>query len=548
MKTARTWLAGLALLFGPGSPLALSGQELTADDKPNIVIIVADDMGYSDLGCYGGEIRTPNIDRLALNGLRFTNFYNSGRCWPTRSSLLSGYYATAIGMDPIRPQKPCPSWVKTIPQYLGEAGYKTYHSGKYHFFNKPLPVKDGGFDRSYWTEGDCFSATQCLDDLPMEKHTSKDGKILTTSIADHAIGFLQDHQKDETGRPFFLYLAYHAPHFPLMALEEDVAKYRDRYRKGWDALKKERWQRMKKEGLVKHAPPPAEVGINQTYAHLMPDGILLDSLGSGEVLFPVPWESLNAEQKEFQSMKMAIHAAMVDRVDQETGRVLDQIASMGTLENTVIFFLSDNGASAEMMIRGNGHDPAKRPGADSTYLCLGPGWANASNTPFRRYKSWTHEGGTATPLIVHWPGVIREKGALRDDPGHVVDLLPTLLELSGLEQADSWQGSEVPELHGKSLLPAFAANGSVKRDYLYFHHYGLFEADAHNRALRMGQWKIVSSGTDGDRWELYNLEADRGEQNDLSLEKPFLLDIMVRKWEKADSECNQLSSKESINN
>ena len=537
-----SFIIGMTILMGFLLPIEAQEYKPAAYEKPNILIIMVDDMGYSDLACFGGEIRTPNIDRLARNGLRFTNFYNSGRCWPTRASLLSGYYANAIAMDPLRPPRDCPDWVKTVPQYLGDAGYLTYHSGKYHFYNKALPVKDGGFDRSFWTDkGDFYSSDQHLDDQALGMYTAKDGEILTTLITDRAIGFLKEHQQ-EAGKPFFLYLAYKAPHFPLMAKDVDVARYADRYQKGWDVLKKERWKRMKKEGLVNHMPPPAEESVNQTYPHLMQDRVLLDSLGSGEVLYPVPWNRLNAEEKEFQAMKMAIHAAMVDRIDQETGRILDQVSSMDALENTVIFFLSDNGASAEIMIRGKGHKRTLRPGSDSTYLCLGPGWASASNTPFRRYKTWTHEGGTATPLIVHWPAMIREKGALRGDPGHVVDFLPTLLDLAGLDKAESWKGSQVPELHGKSLVPAFAAGGSVNREYIYFHHCGLFEDDVHNRALRMGKWKIVSSGTDNDQWELYDLETDRGEQENLADQNPFLLDVMVQKWEEADRNCQLLSS------
>jgi len=510
-------------------PGIIQAQELPR--KPNVVIILADDMGYSDLGCYGGEINTPNIDKLANNGIRFTQFYNAGRCWPTRSSLLSGYYPNAINMDPIHPQKPCPVWVKTLPQYLKEAGYKTYHSGKWHFINKPLPVGDGGFDKSFCDEANGqFSYEQLLNDKPVEVHDGDKGKYLTIVQTDHAIEFLRDHKENYGNTPFFLYLAYDAPHFPLMALQEDIDKYRERYNKGWDYLKQERWRKMKKLGLVNHPVPPSEVDVNQTYGHLMPDSVLIDSLGNKEVLYPVAWNRLTRKEKKFQSIKMTVHAAMVDRIDQETGRLIEQLKSMGAFENTLIFFLSDNGASAEIMIRGNGHDVHTKPGNDSTYLCLGPGWANASNTPFRRYKSWTHEGGISTPLIVHWPDGIKDKGKLRSNPGHIIDFIPTLLDLTGLHQVETWQGSLVPPLPGKSLIPAFAKGGTVNRDYLYFHHHGLFENDPDNRALRTDSWKIVSSGTDNNKWELYNLGTDRGEQNDRSEEMPELLEMMVKKW------------------
>jgi arylsulfatase A-like enzyme len=309
-------------------------------------------------------------------------------------------------------------------------------------------------------------------------------------------------------------------------------------------LRQERWRRMFKAGLVSHGVPPREVHVNQTYEHVLKDEILLDSMTPGEVLYPVAWESLDQEEKEFQALKMSIHAAMVDRVDQEAGRVIDWLKSKGKFENTVIFFLSDNGASAEIMIRGNGHDRSARPGSAESYICLGPGWAGASNTPFRRYKTWTHEGGISTPLIVHWPKGIREHGAIREDPGHVVDLLPTLLDLAGLQQEKSRKGQIIPELHGTSLLPAFAAGGSVNHEFLYFNHHGSFSNDATNKALRMGKWKIVASGTDDHGWELYDLENDRGEQINLAGEMSDLLEIIIRKWEEEDSRYTELSQYE----
>ncbi len=533
-------------------PVALLGSfHLNAQEEerklPNIIIIMTDDMGYSDLGCYGGEINTPNIDKLAENGLRFTNFYNCGRSWPTRASLLSGYYPNAIGMD--HPRKPSPSWVKTLPQYLKGVGYKTYHSGKWHYMNKPQPRSDGGFDQSCMLARHGFyfyDYDLVLNDQPPERHTKKDDKFLTTVLTDHALSFLDEHHQNDSDKPFFLYLAYFAPHFPLQARSEDIDKYRDRYIDGWDQLKQERWKRMKNAGLVNHSPPPREPYVNQTYEHLMTDKILLDSLGTGEVLYPVAWESLSDKEKQFQSMKMAIHAAMVDRIDQEVGRVVGQLKSMGVFENTLIFFLSDNGASAEIMIRGNGHDRNAEPGSAETFLCLGPGWANASNTPFRRYKSWTHEGGVATPLIVHWPQAISSIGALRDDPGHVIDFVPTLLDLVGLQQESVWQGSLVPTLPGKSLVPAFFTEGSVNHEYLYFNHHAMSENGIQNRALRMGHWKIVSSGTDNDKWSLYNLENDRGEQIDLSEDKPELLKIMFKKWMEVDEEYENISNQGKI--
>lgn len=535
-------LLWMLLVHLPGQAISGSGAR---PQKPNVIIILVDDMGYSDPGCFGGEIRTPNIDRLANGGLRFTNFYNSGRCWPTRSSLLSGYYANAIGMDPINRNSPCPPWVTTLPSYLDKAGYRTYHSGKYHVMNNKPPVKAGGFHQSYWIErGSDFywDFDHYLNDEPLEKFKAEDSVFCTTVITDHALGMLDQHRKEHEEKPFFLYLAYRAPHFPLMARQDDIDKYKDRYTGGWDLLRQERRERMHRMGLVSNPVPPREEEVNQTYEHLMKDRVLLDSMTAGEVLYPVAWESLTPEEKNFQAMKMSIHAAMVDRVDQETGRIIQWLEKTQNLENTLIFFLSDNGASAEIMIRGNGHQRTARPGSAETYLCLGPGWAGASNTPFRRYKSWTHEGGIATPLIAHWPDGIKERGGLRKDPGHVVDFLPTLLELAGLEQQRYRNGQTIPPLHGTSLVPAFTGEGKVLHDFLYFNHHGAFRDDRTNRALRVGNWKIVASGTDDHGWELYDLEKDRGEQDDLAGKMPDRLKILVEKWERTDNYFRELSS------
>jgi arylsulfatase len=517
--------------------------------KPNIIIILADDMGYSDLGCYGSEINTPNIDNLANNGIRFTHFYNAGRCWPTRASLLSGYYPNAIGMDPVSAKREGPDWVKTMPQYLNDAGYETYHVGKWHYFNKPRPTTDGGFSHSCLLDhfdNYFYNYELELNGRGTVKLAKENQEYIATALTDHAILFLEEHRNKVPGKPFFLYLAFNTPHFPLKAPASDIEKYKDRYNKGWDHLKKERWRKMKKMGLVNCRPSRSEPGVNQTYPHLMSDSVLIDSLGGSEVLYPVPWKSLAREEKQFQSVKMAIHAAMVDRIDQETGRVINQLKKMDAFDNTVIFFMSDNGASAEIMIRGNGHDRLAEPGSEASYLCLGPGWAGASNTPFRRYKSWTHEGGISTPLIVHWPEGIKEKGAIRNEQGHVVDFIPTFLDLTGMNQAETLNGSIVPPLPGKSLLPAILGNKSVSHDFLFFHHYGLFKNDPDNCALRMGQWKIVSSNKDGKNWELYDLRKDRSEQKELSGKNPEIVRQMVQKW----TELDELYKKQSyqINN
>jgi arylsulfatase len=313
-------------------------------------------------------------------------------------------------------------------------------------------------------------------------------------------------------------------------LPEDIASYRDRYLKGWDAVREERWQRLRAMGIVNCKPAPLDSPLTPRYFHEK----FMTNLGPGEVNHAMPWRELTQEQKEFQATKMAIHAAMVDRMDREIGRVLDQLRTMNALENTVIFFLSDNGADATLLIRGDGHDPLAPPGSAGSFLCIGPGWASASNAPFRRHKIWVNEGGISTPLIVHWPAGIRAKGKLRHDIGHVIDFVPTVLELTGAHASSTWHGVEVPPLPGRSLVPAFRKDGSVKRDFLYFNHEG-------NRALLMGKWKLVSAREDSDRWELFDLNRDRCEAVDLAAKQPKRVEQMEAKWKQFDEQLQALA-------
>ena len=367
------------------------------NQRPNIVIVIADDMGYSDAGCYGGEIETPNLDRLASDGVRFTTFYNTGRCWPTRAALMTGYYPQQIRMDP--PKGRLPEWTRTLPHYLAPLGYRSYHSGKWHVRGAPLPVKDGGFDRSYLvSDQDRFFSPRrtSLDDEALPPVDVDAGYYATTAITDHAVEFLQRHHKAHAGEPFFLYLAYTAPHFPLHALQKDIDKYRDRYLEGWDVMREDRFKRLREGGFINTTLSEREPATKPAWN--LPEAELQDKIGPGEAGHAVEWTSLTGEQKRFQATKMAIHAAMIDRVDQETGRVLGQIRDMGVYDNTLIFFLSDNGASAEQIIRGDMHDKTAPAGSAMSYLCLGPGFSTAANTPFRRHKSWVHEGGISTPL------------------------------------------------------------------------------------------------------------------------------------------------------
>jgi arylsulfatase len=481
--------------------------------RPNFLVIMADDLGFSDIGAYGGEIETPNLDRLARGGLRFSQFYNTARCWPSRSSLLSGQYPQQIRMDP--PRGRLPAWARLLPHHLRPAGYRSYHSGKWHVNGAPRAVADGGFDRSYKLDDhDRYFAPRrhTEDDQPLPPGAT----YVTTAIADHAIKCLKDHASAHADRPFFTYLAFTSPHFPLHALREDVDRYRDRYLEGWDAVRQRRWERLRESGLQTAALSPRDPEFRPRY--LKPE--FLPRLGAGEIERVVAWESLTAEQKRFQATKMAIHAAMVDRMDREIGRVLDQVRAMGAFENTVVLFLSDNGADATILIRGDGHDPAADPGSPASYMCLGPGWATAANTPFRWHKIWVHEGGISTPFIVHWPAGIRSGGELRRSAGHVIDVVPTLLEIAGVTP-EARAGA--PPLPGRSLVPAFARDVAIPRDFLYFHHEG-------NRALRVGDWKLVSAREKGDAWELYDLAADRTELTDLAARQPDRVKAMEARW------------------
>jgi len=513
-------LAAGMVLLSMGAPTA------GADAKPNVVIILADDLGYSDLGCYGGEIETPNLDRLAAEGLRFTRFYNTARCWPTRACILTGYYAQQVRMDP--PKGRLPRWARVFPHYLKPLGYRCYHSGKWHLRGAPRAVADGGFDRSYLVaDQDRFFSPKrtFLDDVALAPVPEGSGYYATTAIADHAIGFLGEHAASHGSQPFFLYLAFTSPHFPLHALQEDIDRYRQRYRVGWDTVRQQRYQRLRQEGIVDCTLSEREPN---TIPHWnFPAERLLAEIGPGEAPRAVPWDELSDEQRAFQATKMAIHAAMVDRMDQEIGRVLDQLKTMGAYENTVIFFLSDNGASAEQIIRGDMHDPAAPPGSAKSYLCLGPGWSTAANTPFRRHKSWVHEGGIATPLVVHWPKGISARGELRHDVGHAIDFVPTVLELAGANAADQPSGGEAPPLPGRSLVPAFKRDGTVEREFLFFSHGG-------NRALRVGNWKLVAA-RDDDAWALYDLRTDRSESVDLSASHAQRVRQMEESWKQLDA-------------
>jgi len=537
MKKLTYLVISSCLLVGP---VANAGN---ANAKPNILIILADDMGFSDPGCYGSEIHTPNLDNLAADGLRFTQFYNTARCWSSRSCILTGYYAQSIRRDAfagnfgvntgggaggIRPR-----WAELLPMFLRPLGYRSYHSGKWHVDGKPL---NNGFDHSYFEMNGQSYFNQVganEDDVPLPKIEVGGGYYNTIAVADYAIKYLKEHAAQHASQPFFEYVAFHSPHFPIQALPEDIAVYKDRYQAGWDAIRAERFARMKKMGIVNCDLSKLDP---LTIPHWnLPEAELKKRIGPDEVGYAVPWNTLTDGQKAFQAVKMSVHAAMIHRMDIEIGRILDQVKAMGAFNNTIVLFMSDNGASAEQIIRGLGEDPKAPIGSAYSYLGIGPGWASAANTPFRLYKSWEHEGGNCTPLIVHWPAGIAARGELRDNPGHMIDIVPTLLEIVGGQRPEMVAGLPVPPLPGKSLVPVFAKDHTVQHDFLWWDHDG-------NRAIRIGDWKLVDDHA--KPWELFDLSKDRSETKDLASVYPEKVKEMEQAWLKHAQELHDLASQD----
>jgi arylsulfatase A-like enzyme len=505
----------------------------SAADRPNIVLVLADDLGYSDLGCYGGEIATPNLDKLAAGGLRFTQFYNCTRCCPTRASLMTGLYPHQAGVGDMLSDQGVPGYrgalqpnAATIAEVLKTAGYRTLMAGKWHLGGGAGrgPMIRGGFDdyfgmidgfRDFWDPKFYLR-------LPAGRpaRTYPAGEFYATdAFTDHALDFLADARKTPD-KPFFLYLAYTAPHFPLHARPADVAKYKDAYPKGWDKVREERYARQAKVGLIdaKWPLPPRS-----------PFETRNDFYRTGE---NPPWEGLPADRRADLARRMAVYAAMVDRMDQNIGRVVDDLKKAGQLDNTLILFLSDNGACAEWDPFGfdgsSGPKNVLHAGADldkmggpGTYHSYGSGWANACNTPFRWYKHFCHEGGIATPLIAHWPKGIAARGELRKQVGHVIDVMATCVDVGGATYPTKLGDRAITPMEGKSLVPAFA-DKPVERDFLAWEH-------ERNRAIRAGDWKLVA--VHGKPWELYDLSADRTEMTDLAAKMPDKVAELAAKWE-----------------
>jgi len=507
---------------------ALFSANILASERPNVVVILADDLGYSDLGSQGSEIPTPNLDRLAARGVRFTQAYNTGRCLPSRAALLSGYYAQQINRDTFAsgdtPGRR-PAWAHLLPRYLRDAGYRSYMSGKWHLDGTP---RAAGFDHALNTvndspPGNYFSTLGVTDDDRPVPAEAPAGYYSSTAIVDHAIACLREHTRLHAGRPFFSYIAFRAPHYPLQAPVEDIARHKGRYDAGWDALRDARYSRQQALGLL--AP-----GLSTVERELgpwrPPSGALLSTLGPGEVTSTPAWETLTAAQRRFQAAKMEVYAAMIDRIDREVGRLVAELEAQGNLENTLILFASDNGSEASFGAPrfSHRHDPAAAPGGGDTYLSLGPGWSAAANTPFRRHKIWVHEGGISTPFFAHWPRGIANPGTCRVAPIHFVDIVPTALELAGIpsvrDNADLAAGA--PPFTGRSFVSLLRSDVPERTRVLWWLHEG-------NRALRVGDWKIVS--TRGGRWELYDLATDRIETKDLAAAQPERVAALAAEWE-----------------
>ncbi len=523
-----------------------------ADERPNIVLIMADDMGYSDIGCYGGEIATPTLDSLADSGVRFTQFYNTGRCCPTRASLLTGLYPHQAGIGhmmekrlQIGYQGDLNDRCVTIAEVLSESGYATFLSGKWHVTrqtgywsgNPRLTSKHNwplqrGFDRFY---GTIHGAASFFDPISLTRDNTPiipEGTeyYYTDAIAERASRFIGDHADGPRGDdPFFCYVAFTAPHWPLHAPEETIVKYQGRYADGWDALRAERYQRMVSLGLID------------------PSWVLTDRDRS------VPaWE--DAENKAWQQRRMEVYAAMVDRMDQGIGRIVDTLKQNGQFENTLILFLADNGGCAENLRTPQenrrrsihtpyrtrdgrpvrpGNDPSIMPGPADTYQSYATPWANASNTPFRLYKHFVHEGGIATPLVVSWPSRLDEVGGqLRRQPGHLIDVMATCVDVADASYPTTVGGVEITPMQGRSLVGAMVDDAPIEREALYWEHEG-------NRAVRVGDLKLVARGPKG-RWELYDLQTDRSETRDLAGEMPETVAKLTRIWTDWALEANVL--------
>jgi arylsulfatase len=541
---------GLMLL----NSFSVSAQKKQSQ-RPNILVILTDDMGYSDLGCFGSEIRTPNLDRLAATGLRFTQFHNTPRSSPSRASLLTGLYPHQAEMGHLATTQyeeegyrdDLSKTAVTMAEVFKNAGYATYMTGKWHLAIDKTPTGDRsnwpcqrGFDRYFGalTGGGNYSDPGAM--LSNNKFIAPAKNFYyTNAISDSTVQFIREHPAN---KPFFFYVAYTAAHWPLQAPGNEIAKYKGMYDKGWDSVRVQRFEKLKKLGII------------DKNCVLTPRGLKIPE-----------WN--NALMKEWQARRMEVYAAMVDIMDQGVGRIISELERKGMLENSIVFYMHDNGACAEdagsnkhvqpltekqqvlkpmnpdSIYLGQRTDYTRdgrfvrsgiglMPGGADTFTSYGEEWANVSNTPFRLYKHWTHEGGIASPLIVHWPAGIAAKGELRKQPTHLIDIMATCLDITKANYPKQFNGKEIQPYEGKSLKPAFV-NKNINREFLIWEHEG-------NRALRMGKWKLVSkvgrirkfTSVDEYNWELYDMDLDPTEMNNLASTYPKIVQELSAKWEK----------------
>lgn len=537
-KSFTEWLQARAARLCIGLVIcSLSANPLAgANERPNIVLIMADDMGFSDLGCYGGEIHTPNIDSLAEGGLRFTQFYNTGRCCPTRASLLTGLYPHEAGLGHMVYGDKGPGYhpylnkeCVTIAEVLGEAGYRTMMAGKWHVGHRrgQWPT-DRGFEYFYGIHIHVDSYFKVLPGCPVyhndqlviedsaapPNHLHPGREWYTTEVfTDWSLKFLDEAQHDK--RPFFLYTAYNAPHWPLEALDEDIAHHEGKYDEGWDQLRVDKLARMKKLGIVAQDTQLSPSGCPQ-------------------------WASLSNSERRELAFRREIYAAQITCMDRNIGRIVTKLRELGRLENTLILFLSDNGCSSERGMFGyqwqkntktNFAQWRKQSGRSSS---LGEAWSNASNTPFRLHKRWVHEGGIATPLIAHWPATIREGGLLSHQPGHVVDLMATCVDVARTEYPPADADVPIKPASGKSLLAAMQQPTRSEARTMYWEH-------EKHAAVRDGSWKLVTlNAKDKDAWELYDLSQERTERHNVARDHPDLVQQLRTKWTAWATQANVL--------
>ena len=528
----------------------------SAAPRPNIIVIMSDDMGYSDLGCYGAEINTPHIDGLAANGLRYTQFYNTARCVPTRAALLTGLYPHQAGLGEMTSDLGQPGYTGdlarhtvTLAEVLRSAGYRTYMAGKWHVSlnldhagdQSSWPMQRG-FDRFYGTiigAGsfyDPWTLTRGNDPIApdADPEYQPDTFYYTHAITDHAVRYIDDHAATHADAPFFLYVSHTAPHWPMHALDEDIAKYRGKYDVGYEAIRQARFKRMRELGVI----------------------------GDDVALTPAPqaWDDIPEEMRAWEARCMEVYAAMIDSMDQGIGKIIESLKRHDQFENTLILFLHDNGGCHEQFGRNPRRNPASgiepmqpgemqtqmiplrtrdgqpilmgpdvMPGPPESYIAYGRNWANVSNTPLRLYKINNHEGGIASPLVAHWPRGITAKNELRHNVGHVIDLMPTFVELAGAEYPATFADHTIPPMEGRSLVPGFAKDDPDEARLIIWEHMG-------NAALRQGNWKAVrlrqNDGTFPAPWELYNIANDRSESRNLAAEHPEKTAALAELWEK----------------